>query len=141
MIQPANTPTLHVTRSAPSVFDLFRTKGTPINMHRPIPAPEPNPEPNPGPDGKLHRNPNNITPADWDALFHAVQARLEHCVDDALHKAPELALHDRHETTKTAVLEYVEAMTQLQAALTLERKQWQAHQQAQLQQAQQHQAH
>ena len=146
MIRLAGSPMPHVTSVAHSVLDLFRINEAAHTMHRPIPAPEPNPEPNPGPDATL-KSPRtgNIKPADWDALFQAVQVRLEDCVGEALHKQPELELHDRHTVTKAAVLDCVEAMKQLHSALTLERQQWLAHppqhQQPQLQQAQQQQAH
>lgn len=141
MIRLASTPMPHVTSPAYSVLDLFRSKDMPYDIHRPIPAPEPNPEPNPGPDAASKRERDahpNITPADWDELFRAVQVRLEQCVGDAIDKAPELALHDRHQVTKTAVLQCVEAMTQLHAALTLERKEWQERHDSQLRAMHQH---
>ena len=139
MIQLANSQTLHVTRVANSVFDLFRNKNssqaTPLLtqnlMHRPIPAPEPNPEPNPGPDGVTQSeliSRDHILAEDWDELFHAVQARLEHCVGEALLRTPQIALHDRYALTKAAVLECVSDMNQLHASLTLERQKWQEHQ-------------
>ena len=124
MIRLANSPAPHVTTMAHSMLDLFRIKEATHTMHRPIPAPEPNPEPNPGPDA-IFSGHVNILPEDWDALFRAVQVRLEHCVGDALLKAPQMALLDRHTVTKAAVLECVEAMKQLHAALMLERQQWQ----------------
>lgn len=125
MIQLASTPVAHVTNTTPSVLDLFRGKDVSATLHRPIPAPEPNPEPNPGPDAakrSASSGDSTISPADWDELFHAVQVRLEQCVGQAIDKSPELPLHDRHEVTKKAVLECVEAMQQLHAALTLERQ-------------------
>lgn len=131
MIRLANTPAPHVAIPAYSVLDLFGSKNMPPDIHRPIPSPEPNPEPNPGPDAAVqstHDSHANIAQADWDALFRAVQVRLEQCVGNAIATSPELALHDRHEVTKAAVLECVEAMTQLHAALTLERQEWQARQ-------------
>lgn len=67
----------------------------------------------------------NISPADWDELFHAVQTRLENCVDDALDKGSDMPLNKRHAATKAAVLECVDAMRQLHASLTLERQEYQ----------------
>ena len=145
MIRLASTPMPHVSSVAHSLLDLFRIQSDLQPMHRPIPAPEPDPEPNPAPDAVQQKNHPNITSEDWDQLFRAVQARLEHCVGDALDKAPELALHDRHTVTKAAVLECVEALKQLHMALTLERKEWQEqrkrafeHQQHQPSQLQRH---
>ncbi len=122
MIRLANTPMPHVTQVAQSVLGLFRSKGAAQSVHRPIPAPELNPEPNPGPDANLLDLRPKIAPEDWDELFHAIQKRLENCVSDALVKAPELPLHNRHELTKKTVLECVESMQQLHAALTIERQ-------------------
>lgn len=124
MIRLANSPAPHVTTMAHSMPDLFRIKDASHTMHRPIPAPEPSPEPNPGPDA-IRGNHTNILPEDWDVLFRAVQVRLERCVGDALPKTPQHELHDRHTVIKSAVLECVDAMKQLHAALTRERQQWQ----------------
>lgn len=121
MIRLANTPMPHVTDVAQSELGLFRSKGIAQNMHRPIPAPEPNPEPNPGPDANFLTVRPTISPDDWDELFHAIQKRLQNCVSDALVLAPELPLHSRHELTKQTVLECVESMQQLHAALPVER--------------------
>lgn len=122
MIRLANTPMPHVTVADQSVLGMYRSKGLAESMHRPIPAPEPNPEPNPGPDASLLTVRARIPPEDWDQLFHAIQNRLENCVGDALVKAPELPLHSRHERTKNTVLECVESMQQLHAALIIERQ-------------------
>ena len=138
MIRLANTPMPHVTNMSRSILDMFRIKDLPNNMNRPIPSPEPNLESNFGPDANYDSGHGNISPADWDELFRAVQVRLEHCVSDALHKAPELALHARHEVTRTVVQECVEAMRQLHAALVLERKYWQEHKQLHPQQPHEH---
>ena len=124
MIRLANSPPPHVPTMSHSMLDLFRMKDSSHTMHRPIPAPEPNPEPNPGPDA-IFKSHANISPEDWDVLFGAIQARLEHCVGDALSRSSELPPHDRHTLTKAAVLDCVGAMKQLHAALTLERQQWQ----------------
>lgn len=114
-------------------------------LHRPIPAPEPDPEPNPGPDAITRLSGGIISATDWDELFHAVQVRLEQCVSNALDKQPELALQHRHELTKVAVLQCVDAMKQLHQSLTLERQQsieqQQSIQQQQSNQQQQSQQH
>lgn len=142
MTRPANTLMAHASGGAPTVLDLFKSTDMPAALHRPIPAPEPNPEPNPGPDA-ARRSRNNghstIAPADWDELFHAVQVRLEQCAGDALHQAPELALYDRHDVIKKTVLECVDALKQLHAALAQERQHRQG--QPQQYQADQQQAH
>jgi hypothetical protein len=122
MIRLANTPTPHITSVAQSVLDLFRGKGSLAKMHRPIPAPEPSPEPNPEPDGAMRALRSTIAPDDWDELFRAIQARLEHCFDDAQTKTPELPLHDRHLVAKAVVMQCIESMKQLQNALTKERQ-------------------
>ncbi len=126
MIRPANPFLSRVTSTAYSVL-ASPSSDMPNSMHRPIPAPEPNPEPNPAPDAAWPNDHANIAPADWDQLFHAVQARLEDCVSDSLLRTPGLALRDKQAVTKTTVLECVEALKQLHAALTLERQQRQAH--------------
>ena len=63
----------------------------------------------------------DIMPADWDALFQAVQTRLETCVGHTLSHAQDLPLHERHADTYKAVLECVEDMRQLHKALIQER--------------------
>ena len=122
MIRLANAPMPHVTRMAHSVLEMFSVKSNTSNMHRPIPAPEPNPEPNPAPDASLIALRSSIAPDDWDELFHAIQTRLEVCVDDALNNSPELPLQVRHSLTKAAVLDCVASMKNLHASLTVERQ-------------------
>jgi hypothetical protein len=134
MIRLANTPMPHVTCMAQSVLDVFRAKTMLNNMHRPIPSPEPDPEPNPGPDAARQNGQarkaampispvvhGSISPADWDELFRAVQVRLAHCVSDAVPQAPELPLHDQRAVTQAVVLDCVEALKHLHAALVSER--------------------
>ena len=137
MISLASTTAHRVTSHKQSLPDAYGSQNMPPPqppftqniMHRPIPAPEPNPEPNPGPDSvtqSSHTSHSSISPVDWDELFHAVQQRLAHCVDDALYRACELAPDERHHVTQTEVLACVDAMKQLQVSLTLERQEWQA---------------
>ena len=122
MIRLANEPMPHVTRMAHAVLEMCSVKSNASNMHRPIPAPEPNPEPNPAPDSGLIGLRSIIQPDDWDDLFHAIQTRLEGCVDDALNKAAEQPIHVRQSSTKAAVLDCVASMRQLQASLAVERQ-------------------
>ena len=122
MIRLANAPMPHVTRMAHSVLEMFSVKSSTSNMHRPIPAPEPNPEPNPAPDAGLIALRSSIAPDDWDDLFHAIQARLEGCVDEALNKGAEQPIHVRQSLTNAAVLDCVASMRQLQASLAVERQ-------------------
>jgi hypothetical protein len=121
MIRLASTPMPHVTRMAQSVLDVFRNQDVSNTLHRPIPAPEPNPEPNPEPDAGPLAARASIAPDDWDELFHAIQTRLENCVDEALNQVPELPLHERHEVIKAHVLDCVASMRQLHASLAVER--------------------
>ncbi len=122
MIRLASSPMPHAASVAHSVLDLFRIKSNPTDMHRPIPAPEPSSEPNPEPDGALTARRANIAPDDWDELYHAIQKRLENCVDDALNKSLLLPPHERQAATKAAVLDCVASMTQLHTSLTRERQ-------------------
>ena len=127
MIRLANAPMPHVTRMAHSVLEMFSIKSNTSIMHRPIPARDPNPEPNPAPDASSIVPRSSIAPDDWDDLFHAIQTRLEGCVDDALSKGAELPLHVRQSLTKAAVLDCVASMRQLQASLAVERQVHQRH--------------
>ena len=125
MIQLAGAPTPHVAPTERSVLGLFRSKGASQLMSSPTPATQLDPTVSPAAAIAQATGHGNISPADWDELFHAVQARLENCIDNALDNAPELPLNERHAATKTTILECVDAMRQLHASLTLER---QAHQ-------------
>ena len=122
MIRLANSPVPHVTSVAQSVLDLFCAKTDSTHMQRPLPAPVANSEfklaPDPGPVAKK----GTISPDDWDDLFHAVQTRLETCVDEALNNSLVLPLPKRHAVTKAAVLDCVASMKHLHASLTLERQ-------------------
>ena len=69
----------------------------------------------------------DIMADDWDALFQAVQTRLETCVHHASTHAQDLPLHERHAATFQAVLECVADMRYLHAALTQERQTQQRH--------------
>ena len=117
MITMAQTPKEYAPGTVHLQIDTRFTNKEMSAPHRPIPAPEPDPEPNPAPDDAGQAGRGHINCTDWDTLFRAVQARLEACVSDALLKQPQLPLFDRHTVTKTAVLECVQAMTQLHAEL------------------------
>jgi hypothetical protein len=129
MIRLAQTPRQFAPSPTRSLLHTFYATGRISTLHRPIPAPEPNPEPNPGPDSIQSIPSSSISAADWDTLFHAITLRLENCVSDALIElphtrsggAPEL-LQARHQATKTAVLECVDAMKRLHAELQIERQ-------------------
>lgn len=110
MIRLANSPALHLTKVAQSISHMPRS-GFPDDGVRPHVAPA---------SGMVQFQPD-IMPADWDALFQAVQTRLETCVGHALSHAQNLPLHERHAATCKAVLECVEDMRQLHTALIQER--------------------
>ena len=117
MITMAQTPQQYAPGTAHLPTDTRYTHKEMSAPHRPIPAPEPDPEPNPAPDATGQAGRGHINCTDWDMLYRAVQARLEACVSDAQLRQPQLVLFDRHSVTKTAVLECVQAMTQLHAEL------------------------
>ena len=64
----------------------------------------------------------DIMAADWDALFQAIQTRLETCVNQALTLTLNLPMYEVHLATFQAVLECVADMRHLHAALTQERQ-------------------
>lgn len=133
MISQADSLTPHVAQPAASVPGLFRSKGSRNNMYRPLPAAQPEALSHlkPGTStGSRHESSHanghsNITHADWDELYHAIQVRLENCVNDAPDKPPQLPPNDRHAATKMVVLQCVDAMRQLHVSLTLEREAYQ----------------
>lgn len=118
MIRLANSPMPHVTSMSQSVLDMFRVKSNSNLMHRPIPAPQASH----APEGGLNVNHMNILPDDWDELFHAIQTRLENCVEVAFSKAAELPLHENLAVIKADVLDCVASLRQLHASLILERQ-------------------
>jgi hypothetical protein len=122
MIRLADTPAPHVTQVAPSVLGFLRSKGARNDMYRSIPADQPNLAFTSEPVEVKSTGHGNISHADWDQLYHAIQVRLENCVNDARDKAPQLAADERMAATKTAVMECVDAMRQLHAALILDRQ-------------------
>ena len=110
MIRLANSPAPHLTKVAQSILHMSRS-GFPDYWPRPHVAPA---------SGVVTLQPD-IMPADWDALFQAIQTRLETCVSQALTHAQNLPLHEDHAATCKAVLECVEDMRQLHTALIQER--------------------
>ncbi len=121
MSSPALPPLTDQTPSGPAAMDLFRSHSSAQLTHRPIPAPEPDPEPNPGPDAVACSGCGCIDPKDWDMMFLAIQERLEDCVKDAGLNFSDSELRERCVATETVVLECIQAMKQLQYALTAER--------------------
>ena len=65
---------------------------------------------------------SDILIEDWNALFRSITARLSACVGERLAQMPDLQPHDLAQV-RAVVLECVEAMSQLQLALTRERLQ------------------
>ena len=110
MIRLANSPAPHLTKMAQSILHMSRS-GFPDYGVRPCVAPA---------SGMVQFQPD-IMPADWDALFQAIQTRLEACVSQALTHAQNLPFHEGHAATCKAVLECVEDMRQLHTALIQER--------------------
>ena len=110
MIRLANPPAPHLTKVAQSILHMSRS-GFPDYGVRPYVTP---------PSGMVQFQPD-IMPADWDALFQAIQARLESCVSQALTHAQNLPLFEGHAATFQAVLECVADMRQLHTALIQER--------------------
>ena len=117
----STVPLTNHTSVEPAEAQLFSARPYPDLTHRPIPAPEPDPEPNPGPDAATCSGCGCIHPTDWDAMFLAIQRRLEDCVGEAMLTISSTALNDRRVVTKAVVLECTQAMRQLQSALTAER--------------------
>ena len=109
------------TSVTPAEAGLLSVRSYPDLTHRPIPAPEPDPEPNPGPDAAMCSGCGYIHPRDWDAMFLAIQRRLEDCVGEAMLTISSTALNDRRVLTRAVVLECTQDMRQLQSALTAER--------------------
>ena len=114
-------PLTNHTSVEPAVSESSSVRPYPDLTHRPIPAPEPDPEPNPGPDAVTCSGFGRIHPTDWDAMFLAIQRRLEDCVGEAMLTISSTELNDRRVVTKAVVLECTQAMRQLQSALTAER--------------------
>ena len=118
MIRLANLPTPHVTTAAHSVLDLFRVNSMHENMQCAIPATD-----------VIYRQGTAfktqrpfISSADWDALFVAVQSRLETSVSEILNQAPVLPLQDQKSMVNKAVVECVEALRLLHTSLMIERQ-------------------
>ena len=132
MIQLASAPDLsqqpHNASTAGFILTMFkdpsRLDSSIPSIHAPRPDPErnPDPEPNPEPDSAVSAKHSDITPADWDTLFHAVIARLETCAGHApLAQMPEHALGVTA-TLQATLRECVASMNWLHAALLRERQ-------------------
>ena len=93
-----------------------------------VPKPEPEPQPNPEPDAAIgtrtDQTPHtgDISPADWDALFHAVTARLQACSGPAnWEHLPEHRL-GATATLQVTVRECAASLNRLHAALLRDRQ-------------------
>ena len=91
-------------------------------------APKPDPEPNPEPDAAIGirsaeiAQACDISPADWDALFHGITARLEACSGPAsLEHLPEHMLGVTA-SLQVTVRECVASLNRLHAELVHERQ-------------------
>ena len=118
MIRLSNMPMPHVINMAHSVLDMFRVNSPPENKQCAASAPEVIH----GQSAVLRIQGSFISPADWDELFVAVQARLENCVDSTLHHSSTLSLQDQKSIVKKTVLECVDAMQRLHHSLNSERQ-------------------
>ena len=133
MIRLANSFEQHAVSNAPSVLAMFKTDNmfqtAPMSGPAPKPRPEPDPEPNPEPDAAISLSTteivqaSSISPADWDALFHAITARLEACCGPA--SSDHLPEHTLGVTAslQATVRECAASLNQLHAALVRERQQ------------------
>ena len=129
MIRTANSLGPHTASNAPWVRTMFKEtnlfdatqRSAQQPRQKPDPDPEPNPEPNPEPDSALHAGHFEISPADWDTLFHAVIERLQTCAGHApLAQIPEHALGESPSVQAT-LHECVLSMKWLHVALQSER--------------------
>ena len=134
MIRPAHFNDPYSVRRAPSVQALFKEANLfdarHVNGH--VPKPEPEPQPNPEPDAAIFSRADqafrtcDISPTDWDALFHAVTARLEACSGPANPRhLPEHRL-GASATLQVTVRECAASLKRLHAALMRERQQHQS---------------
>lgn len=67
-------------------------------------------------------DPLQISVADWDVLFHAIQLRLRNAVGDCLPSVPPSQTGDTVGRVQITVLECITAMEQLHVALRHERR-------------------
>ena len=118
MIRLANMPVPHATAMSHSVLDMFRANSMHENMQSAAPAPE-----------MIHKQSVAIktqcpfiSSTDWDALFVAVQTRLEICVNDTSNYSPVMPLQDQKLMVKNAVVDCVGALRLLHTSLMVERQ-------------------
>ena len=91
-------------------------------QHSPVLVSTTNSTPHFVPDELASAAHSNISPADWNELFHAIEVRLENCIGDDPVKTPELTQEDRLGAIRANVRECITAMQQLQVALDVERQ-------------------
>ena len=126
MVRLTVTPSPHVKYAMNLVLNSFRSQYTPNAVHQPLYEPEPQPQFYSMPHAQAHTQPQpaqsvpscNMTPNEWDVLFHAVLVRLENSVSDELGKTPEPLWEHSSKSTKTSVLDCVAALRQLHDAST-----------------------
>ena len=110
MIRLANPPTPHLTKVAQSTSHTSLVGFADYGVR---------PQAAPASDGVKFQP--DIRPADWDALFQAIQTRLETCVSQALTRLQNRSSNESHAATFQAVLECVADMRQLHTALIQDR--------------------
>lgn len=131
MIRLADSFDPPLVRNAPSVLAMFKEANlfdaAHVSAHAPTHAPphvpKPEPQPNPEPDAAVSSQNTEINLADWDALFHAITARLQACSGPAsLEHLPEHMLGVTA-TLQVTVRECAASLNRLHAALVRERQQ------------------
>ena len=129
MIRLSSSHEPYAARAGPSVLaslkpkDMFNTAAP--SSHAPKPDPQPNPEPDAaiGIRSAQVAQTSDINPADWDALFHAITARLEACSGPAsLAHLPEHMLGVTV-SLQVTVRECVASLNRLHSELVRERQQ------------------
>ena len=128
MIQ-ADSAALHYAPTlVTSLLDGFYEHDEVLSLQRAIAPPKSDPAANHAPDATASNRFSSINASDWDVLFRAVQDRLAQCAAAPLAKTPELTTPEPDQVIKTTVLQCVEAMQQLHAALMIERQETKARQ-------------
>ena len=116
MIRLANTPMPHATITAHSVLGMFRVN----NTLKGVQCATPDAEVIHGLVAASKFRGSSISPADWNDLFVAIQARLENCVNNTLNHESVQPVQDQKSMVKKVVLECVEDLRHLHNSLPLE---------------------
>ena len=121
----------YLARATPSALAMFKADNMFDTTPSSSPAPKPDPQPNPEPDAAIDTTnvctapATDISPADWDALFHAITARLQACSGPAsVDHLPEHMLGVTA-SLQVTVRECAVSLNRLHAALVRERQQHQ----------------